>query len=231
MSKTIAEAIQLLDEISENAAQWPSNRVIIKKAVRINQVEALNSLTQQITALTQKFEAFQRATELSTVPTTTSDKSTNIEYLLNKHLKATNELINKHIRVTNEKVSQIATLVSGQIQGALPRNTEKNSKEHLKAISLRSVLEMEENIEVPLILGRPFLATGRAIIDVHQGQLILRVNEERDLRSDYWEVRIAEGDESKTTSLTRYGMELLTSLSCPLAPATFCRLMNQVVRD
>ncbi|XP_047256158.1 uncharacterized protein LOC124888917 [Capsicum annuum] len=41
------------------------------------------------------------------------------------------------------------------------------------------VLEMEENTEVPLILGRPFLATGRAIIDVHQGQLILRVDEER----------------------------------------------------
>nr|XP_009780065.1 PREDICTED: uncharacterized protein LOC104229180 [Nicotiana sylvestris] len=38
---------------------------------------------------------------------------------------------------------------------------------------------MEENTEVPLILGRPFLATGRAIIDVHQGQLILRVDEER----------------------------------------------------
>ncbi|XP_070005800.1 uncharacterized protein [Nicotiana sylvestris] len=31
------------------------------------------------------------------------------------------------------------------------------------------VHEMEENTEVPLILGRPFLATGRAIIDVHQG--------------------------------------------------------------
>ncbi|XP_075076377.1 uncharacterized protein LOC142163028 [Nicotiana tabacum] len=41
------------------------------------------------------------------------------------------------------------------------------------------VLEMEENIEVPLILGRPFLATGRSIIDVHQGQLIFRVDEER----------------------------------------------------
>ncbi|XP_019242541.1 PREDICTED: uncharacterized protein LOC109222671, partial [Nicotiana attenuata] len=41
------------------------------------------------------------------------------------------------------------------------------------------VLEMEENTEVPLILGRPFLATGRAFIDVHQGQLILRVDEER----------------------------------------------------
>ncbi|XP_070020309.1 uncharacterized protein [Nicotiana sylvestris] len=42
------------------------------------------------------------------------------------------------------------------------------------------VLEMEENTEVPLILGRLFLATGRAIIDVHQGQLILEVDEERD---------------------------------------------------
>ncbi|XP_075084698.1 uncharacterized protein LOC142167956 [Nicotiana tabacum] len=41
------------------------------------------------------------------------------------------------------------------------------------------VLEMEKNTEVPLILGRPFLATGRANIDVHQGQFILRVDEER----------------------------------------------------
>ncbi|XP_070002794.1 uncharacterized protein [Nicotiana sylvestris] len=38
---------------------------------------------------------------------------------------------------------------------------------------------MEENTEVPLNLGRPFLVIGRAIIDVHQGQLILRVDEER----------------------------------------------------
>ena len=28
------------------------------------------------------------------------------------------------------------------------------------------ILDMEENHEVPLILGRPFLATGRAMIDV-----------------------------------------------------------------
>src|SRR5262249_51768999 len=40
------------------------------------------------------------------------------------------------------------------------------------------ILDMEENFEVPLILGRPFLATGRALIDVEQGKLILRVQEE-----------------------------------------------------
>ena len=40
------------------------------------------------------------------------------------------------------------------------------------------VLDMEKDHEVPLILGRPFLATGRAMIDVQQGNLILRINDE-----------------------------------------------------
>ncbi|XP_047943010.1 uncharacterized protein LOC125189824 [Salvia hispanica] len=35
------------------------------------------------------------------------------------------------------------------------------------------VLDMEEDKHVPLILGRPFLATGRALIDVHKGELTL----------------------------------------------------------
>ncbi|KAL5558871.1 hypothetical protein UlMin_035082 [Ulmus minor] len=41
------------------------------------------------------------------------------------------------------------------------------------------VLDMEEDREVPLILGRPFLATGRTLINVHQGKLILRVQDEQ----------------------------------------------------
>uniref|UniRef100_A0A1S3XS84 Uncharacterized protein n=1 Tax=Nicotiana tabacum TaxID=4097 RepID=A0A1S3XS84_TOBAC len=41
------------------------------------------------------------------------------------------------------------------------------------------VMNMEENKEVPLILGRPFLATGRAILDIQERQLMLRVGEER----------------------------------------------------
>ncbi|KAJ9556630.1 hypothetical protein OSB04_011244 [Centaurea solstitialis] len=40
------------------------------------------------------------------------------------------------------------------------------------------VLDMEEDLEIPLILGRPFLATGGAIIDVKGGKLTLRVGEE-----------------------------------------------------
>nr|XP_009598399.1 uncharacterized protein LOC104094229 [Nicotiana tomentosiformis] len=37
------------------------------------------------------------------------------------------------------------------------------------------VVNMEENREIPLILGRPFLATGRVILDIQERQLMLRV--------------------------------------------------------
>ncbi|XP_073138025.1 uncharacterized protein [Henckelia pumila] len=41
------------------------------------------------------------------------------------------------------------------------------------------VLDMEEDLDMPLILGRPFLATGKALIDVQKGELLLRVGEEK----------------------------------------------------
>ena len=41
------------------------------------------------------------------------------------------------------------------------------------------VLDMEEDREIPIILGRPFLATGRTLIDVQKGLLTLRVQDEQ----------------------------------------------------
>ncbi|KAK8931033.1 hypothetical protein KSP39_PZI016254 [Platanthera zijinensis] len=40
------------------------------------------------------------------------------------------------------------------------------------------ILDIKEDVEVPLILGRPFLATSRAIIDVSNGKLFLRVGDD-----------------------------------------------------
>ena len=40
------------------------------------------------------------------------------------------------------------------------------------------VLEMEEDIEVPIILGRPFLAIKLALINMKNEELTLRVGEE-----------------------------------------------------
>ena len=40
------------------------------------------------------------------------------------------------------------------------------------------IMKMEEDTQVPLLLGRPFLATGAALIDVQKGELTLRVGNE-----------------------------------------------------
>ena len=40
------------------------------------------------------------------------------------------------------------------------------------------IMQMEEDTQVPLLLGRPLLATGAALIDVQKGELILRVGDE-----------------------------------------------------
>ena len=40
------------------------------------------------------------------------------------------------------------------------------------------VLDCEEDAELPLIVGRPFLATARTLIDVEKGEIKLRVNGE-----------------------------------------------------
>ena len=40
------------------------------------------------------------------------------------------------------------------------------------------IMQMEEDIQVPLLLGRPFLETRAALIDVQKGEMTLRVGDE-----------------------------------------------------
>ncbi|KAI3758968.1 hypothetical protein L6452_06541 [Arctium lappa] len=41
------------------------------------------------------------------------------------------------------------------------------------------VLDYEADQDVPILLGRPFLATGRTLIDVQKGELTMRVNDQK----------------------------------------------------
>ena len=47
------------------------------------------------------------------------------------------------------------------------------------------MLDMEEDEKVPIILGRPFLATSRALIDVESGELTLKVEDDKVQLSIY----------------------------------------------
>jgi len=40
------------------------------------------------------------------------------------------------------------------------------------------ILDIKEDIKVPIILGRPFLGTDNTLIDVHQGKLTLLVQDD-----------------------------------------------------
>ena len=62
------------------------------------------------------------------------------------------------------------------------------------------VLDMEEDKEILIILGRPFLSTGRAMIDVQRGKLKLRVQED-EVKFNIFEV-VRHPAESDTCFMT-----------------------------
>ncbi|XP_047948956.1 uncharacterized protein LOC125194774 [Salvia hispanica] len=57
------------------------------------------------------------------------------------------------------------------------------------------VLDMEEDMNVPLILGRPFLATGKALIDLSRGELTIRMGPKHHILSIYNAMKSSEVEE------------------------------------
>ena len=62
------------------------------------------------------------------------------------------------------------------------------------------ILDMEEDKEIPIILGRPFLATGGAMIDVQKGKLKLRAQGEEITFHVFQPTKYLDDDPNKDTS-------------------------------
>jgi hypothetical protein len=62
------------------------------------------------------------------------------------------------------------------------------------------ILEMPEDEEIPLILGRPFLETGRCMIDIEEGTMTLKVYDEK-LKIDVRDTMKFKDDEDASKSI------------------------------
>jgi len=68
------------------------------------------------------------------------------------------------------------------------------------------ILDMAEDEEMPLLLGRPFLAVGRALIDVEMGELILRFQDEQVV------FNIFEAMKHRTENPQRYRIDVVDEI-------------------
>ncbi|XP_024029937.1 uncharacterized protein LOC112094091 [Morus notabilis] len=191
MAKSIPEAYNLLEEMSTNSYQWPSERSIPKKTAGIHEEDPLTSLSAQVSALSNQIaaltnreasssrEAVAGASTLFVQDEYTREqvhrnvlqpppgfnqqvveKKPSVEDLLSTFIVETRGRFNKdearldnietHCNNMNAtmkslevKIGQLANAVKGQSSGKFPSDTEPNSKDHCKAITLRSGKEVE----------------------------------------------------------------------------------------
>ena len=66
------------------------------------------------------------------------------------------------------------------------------------------ILDMEEDDSVPIVLGRPFLATGKAQINVQEGELKLRVQREKITYHVFQPMKHSDNDANEDISKLHY---------------------------
>ncbi|KAL5555432.1 hypothetical protein UlMin_037668 [Ulmus minor] len=93
-------------------------------------------------------------------------------------------------------------------------------------------IDIFKNQEVPLILGRPFLATGRTLIDVHQGKLILRVQDEQVTFNVFEAMKFPSNIDScfAISVLNRVVAETFHE-NFPISPLKNCILYGRTIGD
>ncbi|OIT34883.1 hypothetical protein A4A49_65954, partial [Nicotiana attenuata] len=90
------------------------------------------------------------------------------------YAKFMKEIFSKKRKVEETSVVKLIENCSAIFQNKLPKNVEIQG-----VLLYRRDYINQVDICVQLILGRPFSATGRAILDIQERQLMLRVGDER----------------------------------------------------
>ena len=101
------------------------------------------------------------------------DLGANINFMSLSEVKKLNLRDSTLVTPSLQMANMFLTCPKGIIEDALVKSTSSYSKVDFM------VLDMEEDREVPLILGRAFLATGQALIDAENWELTLHVDNEK----------------------------------------------------
>ncbi|KAJ9560618.1 hypothetical protein OSB04_005778 [Centaurea solstitialis] len=78
------------------------------------------------------------------------------------------------------------------------------------------VLDFEADRNCPIIVGRPFLATGRALIDVQKGELTMRVNDQQ-VTFNLFKTLKYNGEIEDCSAITLSDDLEINSIRCPLS--------------
>ncbi|XP_075083372.1 uncharacterized protein LOC142167115 [Nicotiana tabacum] len=121
----------------------------------------------------------------------------------NQQVRFENQQLRTEFRNLERQFGQMANNQNTRPVGALPSNTEKNPQ--INAVTLRNgreligkfifpvdfiILDYVADELVPIILGRPLLATGDAIIKVREGKVILKVDNEEAVFNIYRAIQL-----------------------------------------
>ncbi|KAF7802238.1 uncharacterized protein G2W53_041349 [Senna tora] len=196
MSKPVDAAYTLLETMSSNNHQWHSNRHVHARVAGVQDSDMFASLSSQIAVLTKEVkslgiqgavkavsryvQACENCGEIHTseqcplvlesvqaLPLPT-EKKPSLEEMMMSYMSKNDALMQSQNAMADRSI-------------AYPRGIIENVLVKVDKLILPVdfiVLDYEEDKNVPIILGRPFLATGRTIIDVQKGELTMRVQDQ-----------------------------------------------------
>ncbi|KAK4407869.1 hypothetical protein Sango_0367900 [Sesamum angolense] len=205
MKKLPSEAVSIIDEIATNLYSYGQERTDTS-TTSIHNIEAISALSAQVAALmhTVNNSLQMGATMWNGAPIGPCGACGQMGYLSQSckvgsqfsiqedanfvsHDDRTTEISSTTIASPTREERQsrkFALQIHNSSRRPIPKSRCIDSKFGSASGTIDAeqcqVLEgdMEEDKNMPLILGRPFLATSRTLIDVQKGQLTLRINDE-----------------------------------------------------
>ncbi|XP_070036900.1 uncharacterized protein [Nicotiana tomentosiformis] len=195
---TSEEIVTILDDLSEDANQWPSESAKRRISTGVHLVDANISVQVQLDAMDKEIRKLTIAS---------------IQKVLSQmpfYAKFLKEILTKKRKIEETAVVKLTEHCSVILQNKLPPKKLEMEIGEIRSVPISLqladqktlipegivqdvlvrvdkfvfpvdfiVVNMEKNKEIPLILGRPFLAMGRAIVDIHERKLMLRVGAEK----------------------------------------------------